>query len=52
MYYCISCAIHPRIIALRFAVDRRKRDTGNNKFMNKKENKPKTDVNKEKAKLV
>merc|ERR1711976_364394 len=40
MYYCVSCAI----------VARRKRDTGKKKFMNKRENKPKTDENKEEAK--
>jgi small subunit ribosomal protein S26e len=32
MYYCVSCAIHARIVAVRSAVDRRKRDTGKKKF--------------------
>merc|ERR1711920_759660 len=32
MYYCISCAIHARIVAVRSVVDRRKRDTGKKKF--------------------
>merc|ERR1712076_38516 len=50
MWYCVSCAIHARIVAVRSVVDRRKRDTGKKKFMNKSENKPKVDDNKEETK--
>merc|ERR1719261_1440203 len=33
MYYCVSCAIHARIVAVRSRTDRRKRDTGKRKFL-------------------
>merc|ERR1712019_175724 len=36
MYYCISCAIHARIVAVRSRTDRRKRDTGKRKMMARK----------------
>merc|ERR1711981_859338 len=35
MWYCVSCAIHARIVAVRSVVDRRKRDTGKKKMMRK-----------------
>jgi small subunit ribosomal protein S26e len=40
MYYCVSCAIHARIVAVRSAVDRRKRDTGKKKFQARQQPKP------------
>merc|ERR1712151_1343100 len=36
MWYCVSCAIHARIVAVRSVTERRKRDTGKKKFENKK----------------
>merc|ERR1739845_245534 len=36
MYYCDSCAIHARIVAVRSRVNRRKRDTGKKKMMQRK----------------
>merc|ERR1711913_254997 len=50
MYYCVSCAIHARVVAVRSVSDRRKRDTGKKKFMKPRENKPKTEENKEEVK--
>merc|ERR1712226_1276663 len=35
MWYCVSCAIHARIVAVRSVSDRRKRDTGKRKMMRK-----------------
>merc|ERR1712021_13756 len=35
MWYCVSCAIHARIVAVRSVVDRRKRDTGKKQMMRK-----------------
>merc|ERR1711977_293066 len=49
MYYCISCAIHARIVAVRSVVDRRKRDTGKRKFQRRPEQK-KPEDNKEEVK--
>merc|ERR1712178_346214 len=36
MWYCVSCAIRARIVAVRSVSDRRKRDTGKRKFQNRK----------------
>merc|ERR1711953_47439 len=36
MWYCVSCAIHARIVAVRSVSDRRKRDTGKRKMMRPK----------------
>jgi len=52
MYYCVSCAIHARIVAVRSRIDRRKRDTGKKKMMQRTMRKPeqkKTDDKKEAA---
>merc|ERR1712029_656569 len=46
MYYCVSCAIHARIVAVRSRTDRRKRDTGKRKMMARKPE-PKKTENKE-----
>merc|ERR1711988_1391793 len=35
MWYCVSCAIHARIVAVRSVTERRKRDTGKKKMMRK-----------------
>merc|ERR1711862_717271 len=35
MWYCVSCAIHARIVAVRSTTERRKRDTGKKKMMRK-----------------
>merc|ERR1739844_586105 len=43
MYYCVSCAIHARIVAVRSRVNRRKRDTGKRKMMQRKPEPKKTD---------
>merc|ERR1712087_189410 len=43
MYYCVSCAIHARIVAVRSRTDRRKRDTGKRKMMARKPEPKKTD---------
>merc|ERR1712025_422043 len=40
MWYCVSCAIHARIVAVRSVSDRRKRDTGKRKMMRTLSNKP------------
>merc|ERR1711998_209247 len=36
MWYCVSCAIHARIVAVRSVSGRRKRDTGKRKMMRPK----------------
>merc|ERR1712188_46310 len=36
MWYCVPCAIHARIVAVRSVSDRRKRDTGKRKMMRPK----------------
>merc|ERR1712066_69838 len=33
MYYCVSCAIHARIVAVRSVVDRRKRELNEGHFV-------------------
>merc|ERR1712224_347316 len=43
MYYCVSCAIHARIVAVRSRVNRRKRDTGKKKMMQRKPDPKKAD---------
>ena len=52
MYYSLSCEIHAKIVTVKSVVDRRKKDKGKKKFMNRRENKQKTNENKEEAKLV
>merc|ERR1711988_939852 len=47
MYYCVSCAIHNRIVAVRSVTDRRKRDTGKRKFQRRPQEQKKTDDKKE-----
>merc|ERR1712166_1217543 len=50
MYYCVSCAIHARIVAVRSVVDRRKRDTGKKKMMRKPMEQKKPEEKKEEVK--
>ena len=52
IYDCVSCVIHAKIVAVGYVIGRTKRDTGNKKLMNKRENKPKTYENKEESKLA
>merc|ERR1712127_564048 len=52
MYYCVSCAIHNRIVAVRSVSDRRKRDTGKKKFANRRPEKPKAEETKPEAPKV
>merc|ERR1711862_901739 len=50
MWYCVSCAIHARIVAVRSVTERRKRDTGKKKMMRPKPEAKKTDDKKEEVK--
>ena len=50
MWYCVSCAIHARIVAVRSVVDRRKRDTGKKKMMRKPMEQKKPEEKKEEVK--
>merc|ERR1739845_143538 len=50
MWYCVSCAIHARIVAVRSVTERRKRDTGKRKMMRPKPEAKKTDDKKEEVK--
>merc|ERR1712110_1213605 len=50
MWYCVSCAIHARIVAVRSVVDRRKRDTGKKKMMRKPQEQKKPEEKKEEVK--
>merc|ERR1712224_12418 len=50
IYYCISCAIHARIVAVRSVVDRRKRDTGKKKFQKRYPEAKKPEENKDEVK--
>merc|ERR1711998_204763 len=50
MWYCVSCAIHARIVAVRSVSDRRKRDTGKRKMMRPKPEQKKTEDKKEEVK--
>merc|ERR1711877_79532 len=53
MWYCVSCAIHARIVAVRSVSDRRKRDTGKRKMMRKPEQQAKkVDDKKEEVKAA
>merc|ERR1712183_46484 len=49
-WYCVSCAIHARIVAVRSVVDRRKRDTGKKKMMRKPMEQKKPEEKKEEVK--
>merc|ERR1711981_409710 len=50
MWYCVSCAIHARTVAVRSVSDRRKRDTGKRKMMRPKPEAKKSDDKKEEVK--
>merc|ERR1712226_1460185 len=50
MYYCVSCAVHGRIVAVRSVVDRRKRDTGKKKFQRRYPEAKKPEENKDEVK--
>merc|ERR1711988_1375814 len=50
MWYCVSCAIHARIVAVRSVTERRKRDTGKKKMMRKPVEQKKPDDKKEEVK--
>lgn len=50
MWYCVSCAIHARIVAVRSTTERRKRDTGKKKMMKRPQEPKKTDDKKDEAK--
>merc|ERR1712151_206065 len=50
MWYCVSCAIHARIVAVRSVSDRRKRDAGKRKMMRKPQEQKKAEDKKDEFK--
>merc|ERR1712157_619320 len=50
MWYCVSCAIHARIVAVRSVSDRRKRDTGKRKMMRRPQEQKKAEDKKDEVK--